>query len=33
MSIIDFDGQITVNEALDNIVHGDCLEVMRAAAV
>ena len=30
MSIIDFDGQITVNEALDNIVHGDCLEVMRA---
>lgn len=30
MSIINFDGQITVERALNNIVHGDCLEVMRA---
>ena len=30
MSIIDFNGQITVAEALNNVVHGDCLAVMRA---
>lgn len=30
MRIIDFDKSITVEEALNNIVHGDCLDVMRS---
>ncbi len=30
MEIINFNGQITINDALNNIIHGDCLEVMRA---
>ncbi len=28
--IIEFDGKISLRECLNNIVHGDCLEVMRA---
>ena len=30
MAIIDFSKNITIEEALNNIIHGDCLEVMRA---
>ena len=30
MSIIHFNGQLTLAEALNNIIHGDCLAVMRA---